>query len=79
MSRPLSLVAGLAMCAGLSGCALKTYTVQLGDQPPEDAHYIIVQQGAGMMKVYDCRSAPDGRDWEPTCVKVDMRSSPPKD
>ena len=60
-------VAFLSLFSGLlcTGC-IKTYTVQMGAQPPEDAHYIIVQQGAGgMMKVYDCLSEPDGKNWTP--------------
>jgi hypothetical protein len=57
----------------------KLYTVHMGAQPPEDAHYILVRTNStGNMLVYDCLSKPDGESWEPTCVKADMRSVPPE-
>jgi len=68
------------LCLGLllSGCAPKMFTVEMGGQPPKDAHYVLVRsQAGGSMVVYDCISMPDGRSWNPTCVKADMRSSPP--
>lgn len=75
MSRPL-WIATLAM---LSACAPKSYQVNMGAQPPEDAHYVVVRSVmGGSMVVYDCLSKPDGTTWEPTCVKADVRSSPPE-
>lgn len=62
----------------LSACAPKSYLVTMGAQPPEDAHYVVVRSVmGGSMVVYDCLSKPDGQRWEPTCVKAEVRSSPP--
>lgn len=64
----------------LTACAPKTSVVHMGVQPPEDAHYIVVRSVmGGTMVVYDCLSKPDGKTWEPTCVKAEVRSNPPSD
>lgn len=69
--RVIALVLGLC---SLSGC-MRAYTVTMGPQPPETAHYVLVQtRGSGRMFVYDCLSKPDGEHWNPTCVRADMRS-----
>jgi hypothetical protein len=45
----------------------------MGDQPSSQAHYVVVKQtAAGQMVVYDCLSRPDGKEWEPTCKRVDL-------
>lgn len=63
----------------LTGCP-KTYSVHMGDQPPEEAHYVIVQSRAsGAMRVFDCRSAPDGTEWEPVCVRARLTDDAPAD
>lgn len=60
----------------LAGC-LKTYVVEMSD-PAADAHYVLVQSGAsGNSKIYDCQARPNGKDWDPTCVKAKMVSAPP--
>lgn len=68
----------IAALAVLSACAPKSYVVNMGVQPPEDAHYVVVRSVmGGTMVVYDCLSKPDGQTWEPTCVKAEVRSNPP--
>lgn len=60
----------------LAGC-LKTYVVEMSD-PAADAHYVLVQSSAsGNSKVYDCLARPNGKDWDPTCVRAKMVSAPP--
>ena len=59
----------------LAGC-MHSYVLSMSD-PNVDAHYVLVQSGAGTQKVYDCLSRPDGQTWNPTCVKADMRSEAP--
>lgn len=60
----------------LAGC-FKTYVVEMSD-PDADAHYVLVQSAAsGNSKVYDCQARPNGKDWDPTCVKAKMMSGPP--
>lgn len=59
-----------------AGC-MKSYVVNMSD-PDMDAHYVLVQTGVqGASKVYDCLSRPDGRNWDPTCVKAKMMAGPP--
>ena len=74
--RVLALAAYVAvfLCSGtlMSGC-MRTYTINMGEQPPEDAHYVVVQtRKNGKMKVYDCLSYPDD-EWKPMCVRAKMR------
>lgn len=60
----------------LAGC-FKTYVVEMSD-PEQDAHYVVIQSAAsGNSKVYDCLARPDGKNWDPTCVKAKMLSGPP--
>ncbi len=40
--------------------------------PGPDGHWIQLDQDG---KSWDCRSRPDGKDWDPVCVKVDYRGS----
>jgi len=71
----VSFVLALALLAG--GCA-KQYSVTMGFQPPAEAHYVVIQaKPSGAMKVYDCLSSPDGNNWDPTCVRADMRENAP--
>lgn len=60
----------------LTGCAMRTYVVEMSE-PTDNAHYVIVESGPGSQKVYDCLSRPDGKTWQPTCVKADMRNVAP--
>ena len=69
----LLLLASLLL---VTGCA-KSYIVNISD-PDKDAHYVLVQTGVqGSSKVYDCMARPDGKTWDPTCVKAKMLADPP--
>ena len=65
-------VALLLASTGFTGC-IHSYSVTMGDQPAEEAHYVVVQtRQNGRVIVYDCLSYPD-QEWEPTCVRSRMR------
>lgn len=40
----------------------------------DPGHYLIVDQDT---LAYDCRSAPVGDDWRPTCVRIDYSHEVP--
>lgn len=58
-----------------SGCATRSYAVTMSAQPSQGTNYVILQENrrSGRVKVYDCRSMPDGQNWEPTCVEVKFK------
>ncbi|HCP48504.1 MAG TPA: hypothetical protein DIU15_20875 [Deltaproteobacteria bacterium] len=60
-----SLVWGLFVL-GCIGCT--RYQVPL-HHLPEDGSYLIVKQGPGGTRVYDCQSWSEDA-WDPTCVEV---------
>jgi hypothetical protein len=39
-----------------------------------DGHYIVVTDHG---EVYDCKSRPDGKKWDPLCILVGFRHSAP--
>jgi hypothetical protein len=67
--------AGLATLLAFNvGCA-KTYDVIAAPQQDNMEHYVVVQYTkAGGMKLWDCRELPDGERWDPTCVRVQMKT-----
>lgn len=73
MRRLLALTLTLAT---LTACA-KHYDVYMDAQEKgETGHYVVIESkmsGQGGMKVYDCLSMPNGCEWNPTCVKADMK------
>ncbi len=73
MNRCMLLTISLiGLAAAATGCA-KSYVVTASHNSPEQAHYVIIQGNT----VYDCMSMPDGRSWNPTCVEVAMKATPP--
>jgi|GEM_PF-5085404 len=70
--RTLTLLAALS---ATTACQ-RNYTVIMGDQPSNTAHYVIVKTKlTGKMKVFDCQSQPTGEEWDPTCKQVKMQSA----
>ena len=56
------------------GCA-KQYEVITAPMQDNVEHYVMIQYTrTGGMKMWDCREKPDGERWDPTCVKVQMKS-----
>ena len=70
-------IALVALCT--VGCSVKSYEVVMGahEVTPEEAHYVIVQSRStgASMRIYDCLSFPDGRTWDPTCRRVELKQS----
>ena len=73
IGRPLAVA--LLVMLGASGCR-QNYSVIMGAQPANTAHYVIVRtKWTGKMKVFDCQSMPDSTEWDPTCKQVKMQSA----
>ncbi len=69
------LVGVVLVVLGASGCR-QNYSVIMGAQPADTAHYVIVRtKWTGKMKVFDCQSMPDSTEWDPTCKQVKMQSA----
>jgi len=67
---------GFIVCGLVFGGCVKHYEVVTAPAQEEMGHYILVQYTrAGGMKVWDCREKPDNERWDPTCVRVQMRSA----
>lgn len=60
-------------------CAPRFYEVHMDTQPSKNSHYVLVRSSMGNSMVYDCLSHPDGKTWDPTCVKARMLQDPPRD
>lgn len=60
----------------LAGCAPKNYEVVMAPQQTATDAFVIVQYTkSGSMKIWDCREVPEGKAWNPTCVRVEMKNS----
>jgi hypothetical protein len=74
--------AALTLCL-LTGCP-KAYEITMAPQQTSTDSFVIVQYTkSGSMKIWDCREVPEGKAWNPTCVRVEMKNSvredPPDD
>jgi len=68
----------------LTGCFPKLYDIQMApDQTTTDSFIVVQTTKSGSLKLWDCREVPEGKAWNPTCVRVEMKNSvredPPDD
>lgn len=82
IATPSFSIVSVILC--LSACAPKNYEVIMAPQQVSTDSFVIVQYTkSGSMKIWDCREVPEGKAWNPTCVRVEMKNSvredPPDD
>ena len=76
MTGPLNVRSTPVLIAVLASGCMRAYTVSMGEQPSEDAHYVVVKtKWNGKMRLFDCLSRPDGSEWKPVCKQVKMQST----
>lgn len=64
---------------GFTGCAKQYEVVTAPQQANLDSYVVVQYTNSGGMKIWDCRSEPDGRQWDPTCVRVRMNNAARED